>query len=103
MMRASRWLPRACIAVFVCGVAGLIISSIAGNNNGLVLTIGGCIAVAAVVLITIHAVSPNERIDVFAEAEAEQLESRIAGLVSAGADETEVRSLVRDAMRLQRR
>lgn len=102
-MLATRWLPRACIAAFVCGIAGLIISSVAGNNNGLVLTIGGCIAVAAIVLIAINAVTPHERIEVFADADAERLEARIAGLVAAGADEAEVRTLVREAMRLQHR
>ena len=89
--------------MFVCGIAGLIISSIAGNNNGVVLTIGGCIAVAAVVLLTISAVTERDRIDAFVEADAEQLEGRISTLVAAGADEAELRSLVRDAMRLERR
>lgn len=89
--------------MFVCGIAGLIISSIAGNNNGVVLTIGGCIAVAAVVLLTISAVTERDRIDAFVEADAERLEGRISTLVAGGADEAELRSLVRDAMRLERR
>ena len=37
---ARRWIPKACAAVFVCGIPGLIISSIAGNNAGVVLCIG---------------------------------------------------------------
>jgi len=45
---ATRVISRVCIAVFVCGIAGLIISSIAVNNNGLVLSIGGAIVVAAI-------------------------------------------------------
>ncbi len=102
-MRTTRWLIRACIAVFVCGVAGLIIASVAGNNNGVVLTIGGCTSIAALVLLTISATTERGRIDAFVEADAEQLEQRIGALVAAGADEAEVRALVRDAMRLEHR
>ena len=102
-MTARRWLPRFCAAVFACGIAGLIISSVAGNNNGVVLTIGGFIAAAAIVLLTISSVTPNDRIEVFVDADAEALEGRVAGLVAAGADEADVRALVREAMRLERR
>jgi hypothetical protein len=95
-------ITRACIVVFACGVAGLIISSVAGNNNGLVLTIGGVIVIAAVVLMTVNTVTVHDRIDAFDDAAAEQLEAHIARLVEQGADETDVRALVRDA-RLGRR
>jgi hypothetical protein len=84
-------------------VAGLIISSIAGNNNGLVLTIGGAIVMAAIVLMTVNTVTVNDRIDVFDEVAAEQLEAHIAQLVQQGADETDVRTLVREARRSGRR
>ena len=97
---ARRWIPRICIGVFVCGIAGLIISSIAGNNAGVVLTIGAAIAIAGVVMLTIGAVTARERLEPFDEARAEQLESQITALVDAGAPEAEVRALVRDAMRL---
>ncbi len=100
---ATRLITRACIAVFVCGVAGLIISSVAGNNNGLVLTIGGVIVIAAIVLMTVNTVTVTDRIDVFDEAAAEQLEAHIAQLVQQGADETDVRTLVREARRSGRR
>jgi hypothetical protein len=100
---ATRLITRACIAVFVCGIAGLIISSVAGNNNGLVLSIGGVIVIAAVVLMTVNTVTVNERIDVFDEAVAEQLEAHVARLVEQGADENEVRNLVREARRSRRR
>jgi hypothetical protein len=97
---------RACIAVFVCGIAGLIIASVAGNNNGVVLCIGGAIAVAAIVLMTVNTVTVNERIDAFKqaadEAAVEQLEARINALVERGADEDDVRSLVREARRAAR-
>jgi hypothetical protein len=99
---ATRLITRACIAVFIGGIAGLIISSVAGNNNGLVLTIGGVIVVAAVVLMTVNTVTVHDRIDAFDDAAAEQLEAHIARLVEQGADENDVRALVRDA-RLGRR
>jgi hypothetical protein len=100
---ATRLITRVCIAVFVCGVAGLIISSIAGNNNGVVLTIGGCIVLAAIVLMTVNTVTIDERIDAFDDAVAEQLEAQVARLVAQGADETDVRTLVREARRSGRR
>ena len=100
---AVRWIPRVCGAVFVCGIAGLIISSIAGNNNGVVLTIGGCIAAAAIVLLTYSAVAQRGTIDAFTDADAERFESQIHDLVAAGADEQRVRALVRDAIRACRR
>ena len=100
---ATRLITRACVAIFVCGVAGLIISTIAGNNNGVVLTIGGCIVLAAIVMMTVKTVTVPERIDVFDDAIAEQVESRITRLVEQGADETDVRALVREARRSGRR
>ena len=89
--------------MFVCGVAGLIISSIAGNNNGLVLTIGGAIVAAALVLMTVNTVIVHEHIDAFDDAAAEQLEAHVAKLVAQGADEADVRTLVREARRGRRR
>ncbi len=98
-----RVLRTLCAVVFVCGIAGLIISSVAGNNNGVVLTIGMTTAVAAIALLAASSVARREPIDAFEEADAERLESQVQGLVEAGAAETEVRNLVRDAMRLGRR
>jgi uncharacterized membrane protein YeaQ/YmgE (transglycosylase-associated protein family) len=100
---ATRWITRACIATFVCGIAGLIISSIAGNNNGVVLTIGGIIGAAVLTLLVTSTVTARDRLDVFVEADAERLEEQIVQLVRSGADETAVRTLVRDALRLERR
>ncbi len=100
---ATRLITRACIAVFVGGIAGLIISSVAGNNNGVVLTIGGIIVLAAIVLMAVNTVTVHERIDAFDDAAAEQLEAHVANLVEQGADETDVRTLVREARRSGRR
>ena len=69
----------------------MIVSSVAGNNNGLVLTIGGFIVVAAIVLMTVNTVTVHDRIDAFDDAAAEQLEARVAELVQQGADENDVR------------
>lgn len=100
---ARRWLPRVCAAIFVAGIAGIIIASINGNNAGVILTIGLVIVLAAVALLTMGAVAAKGRIDAFDEAAAEQLEDKVRALVLAGADEDAVRALVRDAMRLGQR
>ena len=93
----------ACAIVFVCGIAGIIVSSINGNNEGWVITIGLTTTLAAVVLIIASTVSVRERLHVFDDVAAERLESRIADLVARGADETHVREIVREAIDLGRR
>jgi hypothetical protein len=100
---ARRWIPRVCGGVFVAGIAGLIISSVAGNNAGFVLSIGLCIVFAAIALLTYGAVTAKDRIEPFDEARAEQLEHQVQALVETGAPEEQVRALVRDAMRVGRR
>lgn len=101
---ARRWLPRVCAAIFVAGIAGIIVASINGNNAGVILTIGFVIVLAAVALLTMSAMNTQHgRIDAFDEAAAEQLEDKVRALVTAGADEDAVRALVRDAMRLGQR
>lgn len=100
---ARRWIPRVCGGVFVAGIAGLIIASIAGNNAGVVLSIGAAVAVAGIVLLTYGAVAARERIEPFDEALAERLEQQVAELVAAGAPDHKVRALVRDAMKLGHR
>lgn len=97
-----RVLRPACGIVFVSGIAGIIVTSINGNNAGWVLTIGMVTAVAALILIAVTAASPRPRIDVFDDVVAERVEQRIAALVAAGADEAEARALVRDALEMAR-
>ena len=77
-------------------------SSIAGNNEGFVLTFGSITAMAALILIAVSAVTNRDQIDVFEEADAERLESQILSLVERGADETSVRALVREALNIGR-
>ena len=98
---SKSWISRGCAAVFVAGIVGIIVTSIVNNNNALVLTFGSAMTLAAIVLIAVNAVTAKSSIDVFDEVRAEQLEERIGDLVAAGADEAEVRALVRDAQRLR--
>lgn len=91
-----------CVITFVAGIAGMIISSIAGNNVGLVTTIGVFSAMGAIVLLTTSSIANRQRIDAFDDAAAEQLERHITSLVAGGTDEVTLRKLVRDAARLGR-
>lgn len=91
-----------CSVVFVGGIAGMIVSSINGNNNGWVVSFGILTALASIVLLSVSAATNRQRLDVFEEADAERLEGRIGALVTSGADEVAVRELVRDAMRIAR-
>ena len=95
-------IPRVCAAIFVAGIAGIIIASVNGNNAGVILSIGLAIVLAAVALLTYGSVTSRQRIDAFDDAAAEQVEAQVTALVAAGADEAHVRDLVRDAMRIGR-
>jgi hypothetical protein len=89
-----------CSVVFVAGIAGMIVTSIAGNNVGLVNTIGGTTAISALVLLVATISSGTTRPEVFDNAAAERLELKIASLSKSGADESELRELVRQAIQL---
>lgn len=91
-----------CFGAFLGGLPAIIVSSIRGNNEGWVLTFGMITAIAAIILMAVTATTSTKRLDVFSEIEAERVELRIRKLVEAGADEVEVRSLVRDALNLSR-
>ena len=100
-----RWLRRIVLAVCVLAIAGMIASSIT-DHNGIAIATGLTAAVAILCLILVTAVAGPEafgaapRID---EAAAADLERRVDALVAAGADEAEVRSLIRAARRVSRR
>ena len=85
------------IVVCVAGIAGMIIGSIA-DNNAVALTFGLVTAAAVACLIVVTAVTAPTAAR--ADERAERVEELIQGLVSAGADEEDVRSLVREAVRL---
>ena len=115
---SPRTVRRLVIGVFVIGIAGMIAGSIA-DNNGFAITFGLITAAAALGLILVTAVAapgafgsaPSRRprlgvdpdpgpVD---EAAAALVEEQVGQLVSAGADEGQVRELVRRAVSLGRR
>jgi hypothetical protein len=87
---------------WIVGIAGMIVSSIRGNNMGWVVSCGLLTAAASIILLAVTAATRRERIDVFEEADAERLEGDVQALIADGADEAAVRTLVRDAVRLGR-
>lgn len=93
------------IAVGAAGIAGIIAGSIA-QSTGAATTSGIVTAVAVIVLVLVTAVAgpgafgPRPPVD---EQAAADLEARVERLVAAGADEADVRALVRAATRLARR
>ena len=115
---SPRVLRRIVVTVFVSGIAGMIFGSIK-DNNGIAITFGLVTAVAALGLILITSVAPpgalakpgaaddavaptTERAAVHDEATARDIEARIQALVDGGADEEQVRLLVRRALDMGR-
>ncbi len=99
-----RWIRRIVLAVFAAGIAGMIVGSVQGND-GVAITCGLLTAAAAIGLILVTSVAGpaafgGAEVD---EAAAEEVEQRVGELVDGGADEAEVRALVRAAVRLGRR
>lgn len=87
---------------FCLTIPGLIISSIAGNNEGWVISIGLVGALSAIVLIVVTLVTSTQRIAEFSQADAERIEQRVQLLVREGANEDDVRALVRASVQLGR-
>jgi cobalamin synthase len=100
-LRVLRW---AVIAICVVGIAGMIIGSIADNNNGVVVTFGLITAVSIIVLMAVAATarSAESRRGEVDESLAAEVEDRVQAMVAAGADEAAVRDLVGRAVRLGR-
>lgn len=92
------------LAVCVLGIAGMIVSSIA-ERTGAAITAGLFTAVAALCLLLVTTVAPPGSFGppVVDEEAAADVERRVAELVAAGADEAQVRALVRAAVRMARR
>jgi len=91
-------------ALCVAGIAGMIVGSVADNNNGAVITFGLITAAGVVVLMAVTAAAsrtsaPGDEVD---EVLAARVEDRIQALLAHGADEPSVRQLVGDAVRLGR-
>lgn len=98
---SPRWIRRIVIAVFVGGIAGMIVSSIA-ESTGAALTFGLLTAAAAVALILVTSVAgadafANAAVDEQAAADVEAL---VQTMTAEGANEHELRALVRAAVRL---
>jgi hypothetical protein len=84
------------------GIVGMIVGSVADNNNGVVVTAGTIAAIAALVLIAANAVASDRMYGAVDEIQAERIEEDVRALVDAGADERALRELVRRAVRLGR-
>ena len=79
--------------VAAAGIPGIIVGSIA-ENDAVAITFGSITAVAALGLILVTAATTG------GDAVGADVEARIADLVASGADERDVRDLVREAVRL---
>jgi hypothetical protein len=98
---AARWIRRIVIVLCAAGVAGMIAASIT-NHIGVAITSGMVAAIAVLCLILVTAAAGPAAFAAPAavdEQAASDLERRVQHLVDAGADETEVRSLLRAAGR----
>ena len=102
MPTSLRSIQIACAVAFVTSISGMIVSSIAGNNIGVVTTAGMVGATGAIVLLTASSVTSKRRIDAIDDAAAEQLEYEVTKLVQLGTEESALRKLVRNAIRLGR-
>ena len=102
MHTSLRLIRITCLTLMLSGIPALIVSSIRGNNEGWVLTFGMISAIAAIILMAVSAATSTKRIDAFDDVIAERVEQRIRMLVEAGANESDVRNLVRESMSLVR-
>ena len=95
---SARGLRRVVFVVCVAGIAGMIVGSIA-DNNAVAMTFGLATAVAVLCLIVVNAVmgGPGDP-----DLTARDVEYRVERLVEHGADEGELRALVRAAVKLGR-
>ncbi len=95
---SAKVVRRLVLAVCVVGIAGMIAGSIA-DNNAFAMTFGLATAAAVLVLLAVNAVvgGPGDP-----DLTARDVEYRVERLVEAGADEGELRALVRAAVKLGR-
>jgi hypothetical protein len=99
--RIVRWIV---IGVCVAGIAGMIVGSVADNND-VALTFGLITAAAVLCLMVATAVSPpttTAAAAAFDEGQAARVEALVARLVADGVPEDKVRELVGEAVRLGR-
>lgn len=100
---SPRWIRRLVLVTCVLGIAGMIVGSIA-ERTGFAITAGLVTAVAVVCMLLVTAVAPPSSFGppVVDPETAADVERRVEALVAAGADEAEVRSLVRAVSRMAR-
>jgi hypothetical protein len=96
--RAIRWV--ATVVCLLVGIPGMIVSSIA-ENTGAAVTFGLVAAAGSLVLLVLGATSDGMASSID-EDDARQLEAKVQALVAEGADEEQVRDLVRAALRAAR-
>ena len=89
------------IVVCVTAIAGMVAGSVA-NNDGLAITSGLVAGVAVVVLMAATFGAREAGAAPVDEERAAALEAQIQALIDRGADETALRSLVGEAVRLGR-
>jgi hypothetical protein len=91
----------AVLTLCAVGIAGMIVGSVGGNNNGVVITFGLVTAVAVVVLMAVASASRSRpgRAGIDDDVAA-GVERRVQALVAAGVDERALRDLVVEAVRL---
>jgi hypothetical protein len=91
------------MVICVAGIAGMIVGTLAtDNNNGVVVTFGMITAVSVLALMAATSAVMRMGGGTVDETVAAAVEARVQRLVDAGAPETDVRALVGDAVRLGR-
>jgi ABC-type transport system involved in multi-copper enzyme maturation permease subunit len=107
-MFSLRAVRRTTLVVCVLGIAGMIVSS-AVNHNGAAITFGIITAIAIVCSMVATSVAASvthqdalDEVGAPADALASIVEEQVVALVGAGADESAVRQLVGEAVRLGR-
>jgi hypothetical protein len=102
---SPRWIRRIVLVVCALAIAGMIVASIT-SHNGVAIALGVTAAVAVMSLMLVTAVAGPEAFgtsQAVDEGAAADLERRVDALVANGADEAEVRSLIRAVRRISRR
>ena len=111
-MVSSRLIRRIAVAVCAGGIAGMIVSSVL-NHNGAAITFGLVTAAAVLCSMVATAVAADVTRKLTAsggvpapdsddETQAALVETLVDGLVRGGTDESQVRELVRQSVRLGR-
>jgi hypothetical protein len=101
---SARGVRRTMVVVCVLAVIGMIVSSIV-ESTGAAITFGLVAAVAVVCLILVTATAGPRAFGApgVDDVAAADVERRVQALATAGADEPELRALVRAARRMERR